>query len=424
MSFIWKRPEGRLKSPQQVAREVYEVAREMGLDDFAAVLAVMCIAQESDFWCPWNRKDPSSQKYPHDSESDDGRSVAYLQQQNGRAGEVLPEGDRDNWWGPMSSRMDLKSSVREFLERLQKNYRQAASDPRMASEFISNVQRPRADLRGAYAKHWDRAWELVRAVSTNQPVEVPPVADPMRPDFNEINQIAMDNGNHFSVRSRPPQNFFLHTQEGNGNATDLAAYLRSTSGSGAVSYHYTIHQDAKDKGVTVVDVGDTDLYSWSVLNANVFSINLCFAGSRAAQTRDQWIKNYGKAIHVAAYLAVQDCRKYKFSTEVIPPPYGKPRAGISDHKYVTKALGIGDHTDVGDNFPWDLFTESVNHFTDGAPVVSQPVPTTPPPAGVWPKSASDRELLEYAAAQLGPGHPSWKSKGMTLRDKVWELGEE
>ncbi len=40
---------------------------------------------------------------------------------------------------------------------------------------------------------------------------------------------------------------------------------------------------------------------------------------------------------------------------------------------------------------------------------------------VWPQTATDRELLEYIAEQLGPGHRDWQSKGKTLRDKVWEL---
>lgn len=52
-----------------------------------------------------------------------------------------------------------------------------------------------------------------------------------------------------------------------------------------------------------------------------------------------------------------------------------------------------------------------------------PTPAPPaPPAPVakrFPTDLSDRELLEYIAAQLGPGDPAWASKGMTLRDKVW-----
>jgi hypothetical protein len=166
-----------------------------------------------------------------------------------------------------------------------------------------------------------------------------------------------------------------------------------------------------------------------VLNANVFSINLCFAGSRAAWTRDQWMKQ-SKAIRVAAYIAVQDAKKYGFSTEVILPPYGTARAGISDHRYVTKCLGIGSHTDVGGSmaapwsgFPWDYFVQCVNEFTNNAPVVTQPAPTTPVPVSAWPASATDRQLLEWMVNQMGVGDPSWPSKGMTLRDKVFSLAK-
>lgn len=49
-------------------------------------------------------------------------------------------------------------------------------------------------------------------------------------------------------------------------------------------------------------------------------------------------------------------------------------------------------------------------------------PAPPPPAPkVFPKDYTDRELLEYIAEQLGPGHPAWESKGSTLRDKLWSL---
>lgn len=47
-----------------------------------------------------------------------------------------------------------------------------------------------------------------------------------------------------------------------------------------------------------------------------------------------------------------------------------------------------------------------------------------------PVAPTDRQLLEQIAAdtkeiraQLGTGDPTWKSKGMTLRDKLWSLGK-
>lgn len=113
------------------------------------------------------------------------------------------------------------------------------------------------------------------------------------------------------------------------------------------------------------DVVDTDYASWSVLDANAYTINLCFAGSSVNLTREQWMQRYGPDIEIAAFIAVQDCRKYNIPTNVISPPYYKA-PGISDHKYVTQVLKIGNHVDIGRNFPWDVFTSHVNRYADNA----------------------------------------------------------
>lgn len=230
-----------------------------------------------------------------------------------------------------------------------------------------------------------------------------------RPDYNEFPLWSRNN----SARGAKVDCFFIHTQEGGGGnaaAENLAKWFQNAN---QVSYHYTISQ-ASDGGVTVVDCVDTDRASWSVLSANGRSINLCFAGSRAAWSRAEWMKQ-SKAIDVAAYLAVQDAKKYSFPTKVIAPPYAGRIPGISDHRYVTKVLGDGTHTDVGDGFPWDYFTERVNFWANGGKAPA------PPKVRVFPKDYTDRELLEYIAEQLGPGHPAWESKGMTLRDKLWSF---
>jgi hypothetical protein len=124
----------------------------------------------------------------------------------------------------------------------------------------------------------------------------------------------------------------------------------------------------------------------------------------------------GRAIDIAAYLAVQDCKKYGISTNVITPPYNSDPPGISDHRYVTQHLRDGTHTDVGDGFPWDVFIEAINKYANPQ---AQPQPGAPVPDRQFPKDFTDRELLEWIVNQLGPGDPSWPSKGMTLRDKVW-----
>lgn len=176
-----------------------------------------------------------------------------------------------------------------------------------------------------------------------------------KPVFTELNRVG-DSGN--SRGGVTPKWFLLHTQEGNGTAESLAGYLNNSAND--VSYHYTI-----DNSVTVVDVVDTDDASWSVLDANNRAINLCFAGSRASWGPTQWIENMGNAIDVAAYIAVQDCKRYGIPTHIITPAQlGNGMPGIADHWAVTAGLGIGTHTDVGDGFPWDRFAASVDKYAN------------------------------------------------------------
>lgn len=246
------------------------------------------------------------------------------------------------------------------------------------------------------------------------PTEGAPVTDPNRPDYNEYAMWSSSSQNRGGTKV---DLFLLHTQEGDGNADSLARFLQNPANE--VSYHYTVSEDYNDHGVTVCDVVDTDDASWSVLSANNRSINLCFAGSRAGWSRDQWMKQ-SHAIDVAAYLAVQDCRKYQIPLVVIGTGgnYSPARAGVADHQYVTQVLKDGTHTDVGPGFPVDYFTDRFNFYASGQPA---PAPT---PQRQFPKDFSDRELLEWIVAQLGDGDPSWASKGMTLRDKVWSLGKD
>jgi hypothetical protein len=220
----------------------------------------------------------------------------------------------------------------------------------------------------------------------------PPVAS-NRPDFNEYPLWSPNNEARGGVK---PDLFLLHTEEGGpvkGGADRLARWLGNPANQ--VSYHYTISQDPDDNGVTVVDVVDTDRASWSALTANRRSINLVFAGSRAAWSRTEWLRN-SRAIDVAAYLAAQDCAKYPtIPKRVIKPPYGPP-GGISDHRYVTRYLNIGSHTDVGDGFPWDVFEAAFLRHAGVTPPIVVPPPPPPPP----PTVLTDRQLLEAINTKL------------------------
>ena len=249
---------------------------------------------------------------------------------------------------------------------------------------------------GAWSGHQDH-------VHTRQskPIPLPggkPVPATNTPAFNEF---AIWSKNH-SARNTKVDAWLIHTQEGGGGdsaAENLAKWFQNGNN---VSYHYVLSQ-ASDGGVTVVDCVDTDRAAWSVLSANGRSINLCFAGSKASWSREQWMKQ-SKAIDVAAYLAVQDCRKYGIPTKVIAPPYTGRLPGVSDHAYVTKVLKDGTHTDVGSGFPWDVFTAAIAKYSGEKPIE--------------PK-VSDRQLLEEIWDQLRIPWPQLGNR--TLVDAVAEL---
>ncbi len=229
------------------------------------------------------------------------------------------------------------------------------------------------------------------------------VPDSNRPDFNEFPFFLSGNSSDRNVAD--VDLWLLHTQEppkGSDNRNDAALELRnfleSTKGSAnPVSYHYTGSM-ANDGGTTVVDCVDTDEACWAVGNSNSRSINFCIAGSRSDWTRQEWLDNERGTIEAAAYLFVQDCAKYpKLKARVIAPNYSAP-PGAADHNYCTKFLRDGNnHTDVGPNFPWDVFSAAVAKYSGAnttPPVV--PPPVTPPD---YPREIWDQLRIEWT--QLG-----------------------
>jgi hypothetical protein len=158
---------------EEIARKVHAVSLRRNLDDLATVIALMTIATEvganGQWWCPWNAKDATSKNYPHDSESDDGRSVGYFQQQNGRAGETVT--GSDNWWGSMQSRMTIDQAADTFLSRLTNDWRRAKDNPALAGQFAQNVQGSAFPDR--YAQHWDEAWDVLHRALANRPAPTP-----------------------------------------------------------------------------------------------------------------------------------------------------------------------------------------------------------------------------------------------------------
>lgn len=193
---------------------------------------------------------------------------------------------------------------------------------------------------------------------TNPEKETEPVA---KPNYQVIDMWGWGHSSRWGAKII---NILGHTQEAPDSATPegLAQYC---NGANNVSYHDII---GKGKLVRVVPA---DKAAWSVLDANPTTYNICFSGSRASMSRAEWLKREND-IRIFAWRAIEIARAHGVSTEVIAPPY-KKAGGISDHNYVTRVLGIGTHTDLGPNFPWDKLKEFVREYLNGAapkPVVN------------------------------------------------------
>lgn len=488
MSFVQFNP-APLLTKTQIAAQVLQVAQDRGLDPFAAVIALMAIDTEvgaddssgtRQWWCPANPgAEPSSSNYPHDSESDDGRSVGYFQQQT-------------PWWGTVEDEMTLAKACDTFLTRLSDDYLQAKGNPSLAGQFVQSVQGSAFPAR--YQESWDLANQVLSETNSANPTQDPTGGEIVSPSPSESQEtytvVAGDTlysiGQQFAVsvsdleQANPtvnPRNmpvgtvlnlpnqtsqpavtptptpvapgvkpaytekemwctnlqprmgttvdlWLLHTEEANDTAEGLANFLISTeNGSNPVSYHYTIRQNP-DGSVTVVDVVDTDYASWSVENSNDRSINLCFAGSAVAWTTEQWMLQ-SNAIDVAAYLCVQDCIKYGIKPNMLVdldangnPQYIADPPGIADHRYCGEYLHDGNnHTDVGDNFPWPYFASRVAAYVAAtSPTPAPPVPAPTPEPTPAPQPAPAPDPTPAPSPAPVFQHPDQA----TMIQEVWD----
>lgn len=370
-----------------IARAIIGEGVRRGISVRGIEIALATGLVESNLTMYANNGDPDSLRFPHDALSFDANSVGVFQQ-------------RAPWWGTVADRMDPARSAGLFFAALQHlDYNSTAHSPGWYAQQIQRSAFPtRYDDRFAEATQiYDRlsaaSPELENATATMVPPTTSTAAAAVSaPPFRELDFMT---GGGRSPRTRKPTNWLLHTEEGNSSAEQLARYC---DGSNNVSYHYTLRD-----GV-LCDVVDTDFASWSVLSANAFTVNLCFAGSKAEWSRAQWLA-IESDIEIAAYIATKDCGMYSIPADVIPPPY-HAAPGISDHKYVTEQLGIGTHHDVGDNFPWDVFTQYVNKYAtavlgrsgSGSGTVSQSgVVLRPGSTGPMVEKLQDRLRTAYSA---------------------------
>ena len=338
------------------AKLIIAEGQRLGIRPIGIVIGLAVPFVECNYKMLANPKVPESLNLPNEGIGTDGKSVGLYQQQ-------IVWGNNGWWWGDAATCMDPTLSARLFFKKLAKDWRYWENDvsPGWYAQQVQDSAYP-----DRYDERMDEAQALYdRLVGTVPSKPTPPAEQPVS-NIQEIDKTG-ESRNFSSRYGAAVRLWILHTEEGNSDAFDLHEWMKRNG----VSYHYV-----GANGI-VIDHVDTDYASWSALDANNYSINFVFAGSKARYTRQEWLANYADEIDYAAKLFVQDAEKYgPLVPVVLGQDYvsiGNGSNGAIDHSGVTFGLGIGDHTDVGKNFPWDVFEAAVEKWLTGVTIPTVPI---------------------------------------------------
>lgn len=199
----------------------------------------------------------------------------------------------------------------------------------------------------------------------------------------------------------------MEASETDTRAENTAAYFANPSDGRSVSSHYCADNNSVVQCVRLKDV------AWTVGNrpGNNRGINWELAGF-ASQNRNQWLDQFGRDMfNRMAPLVRSDAAKY--GIPLIKRTVNELKAwipGVTSHNDLRIAFGTTTHTDPGNNFPWDVFLETMNNEgNEGNEMPTQilvrfsDAPTEfGGPTQVW---LADRMLMRMVpASELAPGH--------------------
>jgi hypothetical protein len=436
-----------LRTREQIAREVHAVSLGRGLDELATVIALMTISTEvgandrhgdRQWWCPFNRKDPQSGQFPHDSESDDGLSSGCFQQQVSKPG---APGRPWGWGGLFGDingnrrRMTLADSADMFLAALADDYGRAKDDPALAGDFAQRVQQ--SGFGSRYKDKWDEAWSVLRnalglgAVTPARPAEAlrqsgwsgDPVwlEEVLRPALGDRLKTLPGWLNSGHGDFKDIRGVMVHHT---GNSLESAQSIRN--GRPDLDGPLANLHIAPDGTVTIVAVGvcwhaGEGSYQWlPTNNANPHMIGIECAwptirGDGSFDKNERWPD--------PQIISMRD------TCSALALRLGVGADNVIGHKeYAGAAQGKWDPGNVDMNwFRGEVAKDMRGDFDDKSlVVVAPPEPVDPPrlPAPVNPRS--ERELLEEIwTAIRGPEGNGWPQLGgMTLVDYLAELYRE
>lgn len=167
-------------------------------------------------------------------------------------------------------------------------------------------------------------------------------------------------------RQRPIQFVTLHYTAGSEGATSAesgVAYDKVRT-DGTSAHYYT-----DSVGPALQEVPDGDRAHTARKHGNEIGIHIEICGT--VQTRAQWLDSTSMAtLKTTAYVVAVLLKRHNLAFKRLTTsetraayynPSGSRPTGINDHNACTKAFPEdgGTHTDVGPEFPWDVFMDLV-----------------------------------------------------------------
>lgn len=164
----------------------------------------------------------------------------------------------------------------------------------------------------------------------------------------------------------------LHTAEGSRRTGDLYGFFDRNQNASS-------HAGADGYGLSDGWV-DINRAAWTLLNGNPRSVNLEMCGF-ARWSRDQWLStdtvdgvvNPRAMVRNAALWARRMCDTFGVPRrKLTPAQVGRGESGVLMHWDYSLGTGDGDHWDIGNGFPWDVFFADLNGTTteDDMPLTS------------------------------------------------------
>lgn len=354
-------------SKDDIARIIIAGGKEAGITERGIVIALSVGLVESNLTVYANAKVPGSLNLPHDAVGSDGMSVGVQQQQ-------VIMSSMGWWWGPVEACQDPVSSTRLFFQRLARlDYNNTSRSP---GSYAQQVQ------QSAYPSRYDQriteAQALYDRLATNDPME------------ESVTYYDTDRSNEFTFGG--PRNtanivgICIHDTEGvtsaranNQTANNVTTYqINSRSG----SYHVMVGIDGER-----IRQNTDGWIAWGTGNkGNDILLHLCFVGS-ASQTRAEWLAQ-DKMFRAGATVIRYWADKYNIPLRRVDAAHLPGILGHGD----TRVWGGTDHTDPGENFPFDVLIQYAIDL--GTPTTPEAPVNIPNPYAITKPATQDTRISQ------------------------------